>query len=121
MVGSWGYELFLLGVKHMRTLPQLKRTCQFLFWGAKEVLTSPALHLKYFLPSPQIYAMTLTLPFGLGSGVDVSSSMDNTYQQFDPQGRWQANSMDPGADPSIYSRSQAPSIQGGFGTYVRLI
>ena len=82
---------------------------------------SPAPHLKYFLPSPQIYAMTLTLPFGLGSGIDVSSLMDNTYQQFDPQGRWQANSMDPSADPSIYSRLQAPSIQGRFRSYVRHI
>ena len=87
MVRWWGVgdtSYSFLGVKYMCMLPQLKRTCQFLFWGAKDVLTSPAPHLKYFLPSPQIYVMTLTLPFSLGSSINVLLSMDNTYQQFDP-------------------------------------
>jgi hypothetical protein len=55
-------------------------------WEAKDiVLMSPAPHLEYIPPSPQLYAMALSLPFGLGSGIDVSSAMENTYQQFDPQ------------------------------------
>jgi hypothetical protein len=42
--------------------------------------------------------------------------MENTYQNFDPH-RWQLNGVDPSADPSIYSRQQAPLLLGGFGAY----
>ena len=62
--------------------------------------------------------MSLSLPFGLGSGVDAPA-IENTYQQFDPQGRWQVNGVDPSADQCIYPRLQASSMQGKFGTYVR--
>jgi hypothetical protein len=51
--------------------------------GAKDII-SPAPHMEYALPSPQLYVMTL--PFGLGSTVNVSSVMESTYQPFDTQG-----------------------------------
>jgi hypothetical protein len=63
--------------------------------------------------------MSLSLPFGVGNGVNVSSGMENTYQ-FDGQSRWQFNGADPTADPSIYARQQTTPTSGGFGAYVRV-
>ena len=65
--------------------------------------------------------MTLSLPFGPGGRVDIPSVMDSTLQPFDPQDQWQINGAELGADRSIHSRPQGPSIPGGFGANVRRI
>jgi hypothetical protein len=63
--------------------------------------------------------MSLSLPFSPGNSVDISSAMENTYQSFEPQGQWQFNTADPGADPSsIYPRKQPMLMLGGFGAYI---
>jgi hypothetical protein len=65
--------------------------------------------------------MSLSLPFSPGSGVNISSAAESTYQSFDPQGQWQFNSTDQTTDPSIYSRQQGLQVSGGYGAYVHLI
>ena len=90
-----------------------------LLWGAKEVLTSPVLPWNTPLSFPQIYAMALCLPFGTGGSSDITTTAENTYQSFDPQGRRPPNGADLSADPSIYLRPQGLPMPGRFGVNVR--
>jgi hypothetical protein len=60
-----------------------------------------------------------TVHVGHYGQLTVTSTMENTYQSFEPQSRWQFNNADPSADHSIYPRSQPPQMTNGFGAYVQ--
>jgi hypothetical protein len=92
-----------------------------LLLGGKGRTYDSRARLGLYLLFPQLYAMTLSLPFSPGNGVDASSMTESTYPSFDQQSRWQFNGADLNTDPSIYARPQSLSSMGGFGAYMSRI
>jgi hypothetical protein len=77
--------------------------------------------LRLYLLFPQLHAMTHSLPFSPGNGVDVGSTTESTYSSFNQQSHWQFNGADLNADPSIYARPQSMLSMDGFGAYMSCI
>jgi hypothetical protein len=92
-----------------------------LLLGGKGQTYNSRARLQLYLLFPQLYAMTLSLPFSPGNGVDASLTTESTYPSFNQQSRWQFNGTDLNADPSIYARPQLLSSMGSFGAYVSRI
>jgi hypothetical protein len=79
-----GEEPVLWGISTDSPVPRTGMSVLLL--DAKDILTSLCPILRIGPSFPQLYAMTLSLPFSPGSSVNMSSAMEGTYQSFDSQG-----------------------------------